>query len=60
MFREHKDFEVTHLPDRKVKGRSPKGHGFNRGYKSNRTPVRGDAIFTTERAIWLRTDRSQP
>lgn len=49
-----KNYKVTVLASRKAKGQYRKGEGFNKSLHVDRTPVMGDAITTTERAIWLR------
>ena len=52
--KQRKNFDVNLLPPRSAKGRYRKGEGFNKGPHVHRTPIMGDALMTTEAAVWLR------
>lgn len=55
-----KNYDVTVLPERKAKGRYPKGQGFNKRTRiKGRKPIMGDAIrLDNEDVIWLRVKRA--
>ena len=57
--RMRKNYDVILLPDRMVKGRSPKGSGFNKVTRiKGRKPVMGDALCSSEAALWLRPNHA--
>ena len=49
MFREHEGFTIT--VDEGLK--RPKGTPRRKGMSAERSPLRGDCLTTSERAIWL-------